>query len=82
MEVEIQVPPQLDEIPGLRHVTVGRWLAAVGETVLEGASVVELETDLVILELPAPVSGKLTRILKKTGQRVGLSETLAFMLPG
>ncbi|MFE0758146.1 lipoyl domain-containing protein, partial [Inquilinus sp. NPDC058860] len=44
------------------------WLAAVGDTVREGDPLVELETDKVTVEVPAPASGTLVEILVQTDQ--------------
>jgi len=44
------------------------WLAAVGDTVREGDPLVELETDKVTVEVPAPASGTLLEILIATDQ--------------
>ncbi|WP_221938833.1 dihydrolipoamide acetyltransferase family protein [Mycobacterium sp. KBS0706] len=44
------------------------WLAAVGDTVREGDPLVELETDKVTVEVPAPASGTLVEILIATDQ--------------
>ncbi|WP_342242145.1 lipoyl domain-containing protein, partial [Inquilinus sp. OTU3971] len=47
---------------------VRAWLAAVGDTVREGDPLVELETDKVTVEVPAPASGTLVEILIATDQ--------------
>uniref|UniRef100_UPI0031DEBF0D lipoyl domain-containing protein n=1 Tax=Inquilinus sp. TaxID=1932117 RepID=UPI0031DEBF0D len=44
------------------------WLAAVGDKVREGDPLVELETDKVTVEVPAPASGTLLEILIATDQ--------------
>src|SRR5688572_22885033 len=44
------------------------WLAAVGDAVREGDPLVELETDKVTVEVPAPASGTLVEILVATDQ--------------
>jgi 2-oxoglutarate dehydrogenase E2 component (dihydrolipoamide succinyltransferase) len=44
------------------------WLAAMGDTVREGDPLVELETDKVTVEVPAPASGTLVEILVATDQ--------------
>jgi 2-oxoglutarate dehydrogenase E2 component (dihydrolipoamide succinyltransferase) len=44
------------------------WLATVGDTVREGDPLVELETDKVTVEVPAPASGTLVEILIATDQ--------------
>ncbi len=44
------------------------WLAALGDTVSEGDPLVELETDKVTVEVPAPASGTLVEIVVETDQ--------------
>ncbi len=46
--------------------TVRAWLKKVGDTVAEHEPLVELETDKVAMEVPAPASGVLTEILLET----------------
>lgn len=50
--------------------TVGAWLKNVGDKVAAGETVVEIETDKVVLEIPAPVSGVLEKILKNPNDSV------------
>lgn len=42
---------------GLAEAEVGKWLVAVGETVVEDQPVVEMMTDKATVELPAPAAG-------------------------
>ena len=42
---------------------VSRWLKAVGDSVEEGEPVVEVTTDKVDVEVPAPATGQLTEIV-------------------
>ncbi|WP_205481547.1 2-oxo acid dehydrogenase subunit E2 [Sphingomonas arenae] len=60
--IEIRVP---DEQEGTKAV-VRAWLKRVGETVAENDPLVELETDKVTQEVPAPAAGVLTEILLDT----------------
>jgi len=57
--------------------TVLRWCKAVGDSVLKDEPLVELETDKVTVEVPAPVSGTLTEILKAVDAEVSPDEVLA-----
>lgn len=57
--------------------TVLRWCKAIGDTVAKDEPLVELETDKVTVEVPAPVSGTLTEILKPVDAEVSPDEVLA-----
>lgn len=67
MAVEILMP-ELGE--SVHEGTVSRWLKQVGEFVKEDEPVVEIMTDKVNTELPAPASGVLTKILIPEGEQV------------
>lgn len=60
--IEVRVP---DEQEGTKAV-VRAWLKKIGEPVTENDPLVELETDKVTQEVPAPASGVLTEILLNT----------------
>lgn len=60
--VEVRVP---DEQEGTKAI-VRAWLKQVGDSVLENDPLVELETDKVTQEVPAPASGVLTSIVLDT----------------
>src|SRR6476619_6918242 len=62
MSVEVRVP---DEQEGPKAV-VRAWLKKVGETVAVNDPLVELETDKVTQEVPAPAAGVLAEILLDT----------------
>ena len=47
---------------------VSRWLKAVGDSVDEGEPVVEVTTDKVDVEVPAPATGRLTEIVAAEGE--------------
>lgn len=79
MAVEITVP-ELGE--SLVEATVGRWLKGEGDAVAPGEAVVELETDKVNLEVPAPGGGTLASIVKPEGETVGIGDVLAVVAEG
>jgi 2-oxoglutarate dehydrogenase E2 component (dihydrolipoamide succinyltransferase) len=62
MSVEVRVPAEQE---GTKAV-VRAWLRQVGETVAENDPLVELETDKVTQEVPAPAAGVLSEILLDT----------------
>src|SRR5258708_40324041 len=57
--------------------TILRWCKAVGDKVVKDEPLVELETDKVTVEVPAPVSGTLIEILKAVSAEVSPDEVLA-----
>jgi 2-oxoglutarate dehydrogenase E2 component (dihydrolipoamide succinyltransferase) len=57
--------------------TILKWLKAVGEAVVKDEPLVELETDKVTVEVPAPVSGTLIEVLKAVSAEVSPDEVLA-----
>src|SRR5580658_4069829 len=61
---------------------VSRWLKAVGDSVDEGEPLVEVTTDKVDVEVPAPTSGRLSQIVAAEGETVAVGATLAVIAPG
>src|ERR1700733_12359431 len=61
---------------------VSRWLKAVGDTVDEGEPVVEVTTDKVDVEVPAPATGELTEIVAAEGETVAVGAVLGRIAPG
>jgi len=59
MATEIRVPTLGESVS---EATVGTWFKKVGDTVKADEPLVELETDKVTVEVPAPASGVLTEI--------------------
>ncbi|MDQ6709705.1 MAG: multifunctional oxoglutarate decarboxylase/oxoglutarate dehydrogenase thiamine pyrophosphate-binding subunit/dihydrolipoyllysine-residue succinyltransferase subunit [Candidatus Dormibacteraeota bacterium] len=56
--------------------TVARWLKQVGDSVREGEGLVEVTTDKVDAEVPAPKSGKLLKILADAGVTIAVGAPL------
>ena len=56
--------------------TIARWLKNEGDAVRKGDPVVELETDKINVEVPAPASGVLVKRAKNEGDVVKVGETL------
>jgi 2-oxoglutarate dehydrogenase E1 component len=59
--------------------TILTWTVKVGEPVKEGDTVVEVSTDKVDMELPAPASGTITEILFAEGETVSVGQVIARM---
>jgi 2-oxoglutarate dehydrogenase E2 component (dihydrolipoamide succinyltransferase) len=62
--------------------TVLRWYKGIGDAVVKDEPLVELETDKVTVEVPAPASGTLAQILKHPNDEVQPNEVLARLSPG
>ncbi len=72
--IEVKVP-QLSE--SVSEATLLTWHKRVGDAVSEGENLIDVETDKVVLELPATKSGVLSKILKGDGEKVGSEELIA-----
>src|SRR5271165_5393204 len=57
--------------------TILRWYKSVGDTVVKDEPLLELETDKVTVEIPAPADGTLIEILKQVNAEVTPDELLA-----
>src|SRR6478735_3415056 len=73
MSANIVVPEVGESIVEAR---VARWMKKVGDVVALGDALVELETDKVNLEVPAPAAGVLSRIDHQDGADVKIGEVL------
>lgn len=67
--------PQLSE--SISEATLLNWKKQPGEAVEADEILIEVETDKVVLEVPAPASGVLSEIVKGDGSTVGSGELLA-----
>jgi len=79
MRVEVKVP-QLPE--SVAEATLVGWHKKVGEAVARDENLVDVETDKVVLELPAPQAGVVVEILKGDGSTVVGSEVVAIIDTG
>src|SRR3954471_16160326 len=62
--------------------TILEWAVKVGEQVSDGQTVVEISTDKVDMELPAPAAGTITEILAEEGETVTVGQVIARMALG
>ena len=76
---DIRVPTLGESVT---EATVGKWFKQLGEAVAVDEPVVELETDKVTLEVPAPATGVLSDIAAKTGDTVGVAALLGQIKEG
>ncbi|HTO43789.1 MAG TPA: 2-oxoglutarate dehydrogenase complex dihydrolipoyllysine-residue succinyltransferase [Burkholderiales bacterium] len=74
MLIEVKVP-QLSE--SVSEATLLAWHKKQGEYVQRDENLIDIETDKVVLELPAPQAGVLTKIVKTDGDTVVSNEVIA-----
>jgi len=79
VSIEVKVP-QLPE--SVADATLVAWHKKAGETVRREENLVDLETDKVVLEVPAPVDGVLKQIVAADGAVVTSGQVLALLEPG
>jgi 2-oxoglutarate dehydrogenase E2 component (dihydrolipoamide succinyltransferase) len=73
MATEIRVPTLGESVT---EATIGKWFKKVGDSVAADETLVELETDKVTVEVPAPAAGVLSEIAAKDGETVGVGAVL------
>ncbi|MFN7000874.1 2-oxoglutarate dehydrogenase complex dihydrolipoyllysine-residue succinyltransferase [Elioraea tepidiphila] len=79
MSVEIKVPALGESVSSA---TVARWMKQAGEAVAADEPLVELETDKVTVEVPAPAAGVLEAIVAKDGTEVEVGAVLGTIAEG
>src|SRR5438045_4870448 len=72
--IEVKVP-QLSE--SVAEATLLDWHKKEGEPVARDENLIDIETDKVVLELPAPSDGVLVKIMKKARESVGSGDVIA-----
>jgi 2-oxoglutarate dehydrogenase E2 component (dihydrolipoamide succinyltransferase) len=75
-QIEVKVP-QLSE--SVAEATLLSWHKKVGEAVSRDENLIDIETDKVVLELPAPAAGVIVQIIKNDGGTVVAGETIAII---
>ncbi len=76
MAVELKIPTAGESIT---EVQIGQWLVREGDFVERDQPVVELETDKASMELPAPVAGRIEKILHGDGEILPVGEVIAII---
>ncbi len=76
---EIRVPTLGESVT---EATIGRWFKKPGEPVKVDEPLVELETDKVTIEVPAPSAGVLSEIVAKDGETVAVGALLGQIAAG
>ena len=75
-QIEVKVP-QLSE--SVAEATLLVWHKKIGEAIGRDENMIDIETDKVVLELPAPQGGVITQILKGDGSTVVAGEVIAII---
>lgn len=75
-QIEVKVP-QLSE--SVAEATLLSWHKKVGEAVSRDENMIDIETDKVVLELPAPAAGVITQLIKADGATVVSGEVIAII---
>jgi 2-oxoglutarate dehydrogenase E2 component (dihydrolipoamide succinyltransferase) len=76
MTIEVKVPEVGESIT---EVEIGDWLKAVGESVQQDEDLVVIETDKATVEILAPQAGRLTKILKASGETAQVGEVIGHL---
>jgi 2-oxoglutarate dehydrogenase E2 component (dihydrolipoamide succinyltransferase) len=76
MQLEVKVP-QLSE--SVSEATLVAWRKKPGEAVKRDENLIDIETDKVVLELPAPADGVLVKVLKNDGDSVQSGDVIAVL---
>jgi 2-oxoglutarate dehydrogenase E2 component (dihydrolipoamide succinyltransferase) len=79
MSIEIKVPPLPESVS---DATLVAWHKSLGESVSRDENLVDLETDKVVLEVPAPASGTIAKIVVENGATVVAGDVLAILEEG
>jgi 2-oxoglutarate dehydrogenase E2 component (dihydrolipoamide succinyltransferase) len=79
MTIEIRVPTLGESVT---EATVGQWFKKAGEAVKADEPLVELETDKVTVEVPAPAAGVLAEISAETGATIAVGALLGAITAG
>lgn len=79
MATEIRVPTLGESVS---EATIGRWFKQKGDAIKADEAIVELETDKVTLEVPAPSAGTLQEIVANEGDNVAVGALLGLIGEG
>ena len=76
MTIELKVPTLGESIT---EATVSKWLKKIGEPFEEDDPLVEIETDKITVEVPAPSAGVLSKIKVEEGKDINIGGVLAII---
>jgi 2-oxoglutarate dehydrogenase E2 component (dihydrolipoamide succinyltransferase) len=76
MQIEVKVPTLSESVS---EATLVSWHKKIGESVKRDENLIDIETDKVVMELPAPADGVLTKIIKVDASTVTAGEVIAMI---
>jgi 2-oxoglutarate dehydrogenase E2 component (dihydrolipoamide succinyltransferase) len=79
MSTELKIPQSGESIT---EVQIGQWRKSEGDRVEADEVLVEIETDKAAMDLPSPVGGVLSKILKSNGEEASVGEVIAYIEEG
>ena len=79
MTIEVKVPVLPESVA---EATLLDWQKKVGDSVKRDENIVDIETDKVVLEVPAPRDGVITELRRESGDTVTAQEVIAILTPG
>jgi 2-oxoglutarate dehydrogenase E2 component (dihydrolipoamide succinyltransferase) len=79
MAVALKVPAVGESI---KEVEIANWLKGVGDRIERDEPLVVVESDKATVEVPSPVSGKISELLKKKGDKAAVGELIAYIEEG
>jgi 2-oxoglutarate dehydrogenase E2 component (dihydrolipoamide succinyltransferase) len=79
MAIELKVPAMGESIT---EVEIGEWLKAEGASAAKDENVVVIESEKATMEIPAPVAGKITKVLKKRGDKARVGDVIGYIEEG
>ena len=79
MSIDIKIPTVGESIT---EVEIGEWLKSEGDFVSKDEVLAIIETEKATVDLPAPESGTLSEIIKKTGEGAQVGDVIARLTPG
>jgi 2-oxoisovalerate dehydrogenase E2 component (dihydrolipoyl transacylase) len=78
MPFEIQMPHVGESVT---EAVIGKWLKQPGDRIEKYEPIVEVVTDKVAMEVPAPATGELTKIIADEGETITMGSVIAEMAP-
>jgi 2-oxoglutarate dehydrogenase E2 component (dihydrolipoamide succinyltransferase) len=79
MTIEVKVPVLPESV---EDATIATWHKKAGDTIRRDENLVDLETDKVVLEVPAPADGKIVELKADEGDTVHSDDLIAVIEPG
>ncbi len=76
MAVELRVPSVGESI---KEVEIGDWLKNPGDSVKRDQAIVVIESDKATVEVPSPIDGVITKVLKKKREKAAVGDVIAII---